>query len=47
MWICEKIQRNLRSPNYRVGPLADGAGAEAPLMHFQESVLDYVPVNGS
>ncbi len=47
MWICEKIQRNLRSPNFKVGPLADGAGAEAPLMHFQESVLDYVPVDGS
>ncbi|MEM7018604.1 MAG: aromatic ring-hydroxylating dioxygenase subunit alpha [Pseudomonadota bacterium] len=42
MWICEKIQRNLRSPNFAVGPLADGSGAEAPLMHFQQSVLEYL-----
>jgi len=44
MWIVEKIQRTLRSPNYAVGPLANGAGAESPIMHFQESVLDYVPL---
>ena len=44
MWICEKIQRTLRSSRYEVGPLADGPGAEAPLMHFQENVLEFVPL---
>ncbi len=44
MWICEKIQRTLRSPNFEVGPLANGPGAERPLMHFQQSVLDFVPL---
>ena len=42
MWICEKIQRSLRSPRYAVGPMADGDGAESPVTHFQQSVLDYV-----
>ena len=42
MWICEKIQRNLHSPKFEVGPLADGPGAEGPVTHFQQSVLDYV-----
>ena len=42
MWICEKIQRNLRSPRFEVGPLADGPGAESPVTHFQQSVLDHV-----
>ena len=42
MWICEKIQRNLHSPKFEVGPLADGPGAEGPITHFQRSVLDYV-----
>ena len=40
MWIVEKIQRTIRSPHYQVGPLANGAGAEAPITHFQESVLE-------
>ena len=40
MWICEKIQRNLRSPKYAVGPMANGPGAESPVTHFQQSVLD-------
>ena len=44
MWICEKIQRNLRSPKFEVGPLADGPGAEGPITHFQQSVLDHVGV---
>ena len=35
MWICEKIQRNLRSPKYAVGPMANGPGAESPVTHFQ------------
>ncbi|MDE0007377.1 MAG: hypothetical protein OXS50_03770, partial [Gammaproteobacteria bacterium] len=42
IWICEKIQRNLRSPHFQVGPLANGPGAESPVAHFQQSVLDYV-----
>ena len=42
MWICEKIQRNLHSPKYRVGPMAEGPGAESPVTHFQRSVLDYL-----
>ena len=42
MWICEKIQRNLRSPKYAVGPMANGPGAESPVTHFQQSVLDYL-----
>ena len=42
MWICEKIQRNLHSPKFEVGPLADGPGAESPVMHFQQSVLEHV-----
>ena len=42
MWICEKIQRNLHSPHFEVGPLANGPGAESPVTHFQQSVLDYV-----
>ena len=44
MWICEKIQRNLRSPKYAVGPMANGPGAESPVTHFQQSVLDYLDV---
>ena len=42
MWIVEKIQRALRSPRFEIGPLADGDGAEGPIMHFQQSVLDYL-----
>ena len=42
MWICEKIQRNVRSPKYAVGPMANGPGAESPVAHFQQSVLDYL-----
>ncbi len=42
MWICEMIQRNLRSPKFKVGPMAAGFGAESPIMHFQQSVLDYL-----
>ena len=48
MWICEKLQRSLRSPAYRCGPLAAGTGAEGPLEFFQRNVLDYLtPVPGS
>lgn len=45
MWIVEKIQRNLHSPLFEIGPLAEGAGAESPLTHFQQSVLDFVPAD--
>ena len=42
MWICEKIQRGVHSPKYEVGPMANGPGAESPVTHFQQSVLDYL-----
>jgi len=42
MWIVEKIQRNLHSSRFAVGPLARGDGAEGPLMHFQRNVRDIV-----
>ena len=40
IWVCEKMQRSLRSPEYEVGPMANGAGAESPLESFQQMVLD-------
>lgn len=42
MWIVEKVQRNLHSPHYRVGPLAQGDGAENPITEFQHQVLEFV-----
>ena len=42
IWVCEKMQRSLNSPAYEVAALAQGAGAEAPLMHFQSSILDFI-----
>ena len=42
VWVCEKMQRSLHSPAYRIGRLAAGAGAEAPLEFFQRNVLDFV-----
>lgn len=42
IWVCEKMQRSLHSPAYRAGPLAAGAGAEAPLEVFQRNVLDFM-----
>jgi Rieske 2Fe-2S family protein len=39
IWVCEKMQRSLNSPEYEVGPLAQGAGAETPLSVFQTMVL--------
>lgn len=44
MWIVEKIQRAIRSPHFKVGPLAKGDGAEGPITHFQDNVLDIVPL---
>ncbi len=46
MWIVEKVQRNLHSPHFRVGPMARGPGAETPLVEFQRQVLDFVPLPG-
>ncbi|MGI9405541.1 MAG: aromatic ring-hydroxylating oxygenase subunit alpha [Hyphomicrobiaceae bacterium] len=42
VWVCEKMQRSLQSPNYRVGPLARGPGGEAALDFFQQCVLEYL-----
>ena len=42
VWICEKLQRSLRSPLFAVGALARGWGAETPLVFFQQTVLDCV-----
>ena len=42
IWVCEKMQRSLQSPNHRVGRLAAGPGAEAPLEVFQRNVLDFL-----
>ena len=39
LWICEKIQRSLHSSRFAVGPLAAGAGAESPLLWFQDQLL--------
>lgn len=38
IWVCEKMQRSLNSPNYEVGPLANGSGAESMLEVFQKMV---------
>ena len=46
IWIVEKAQRNLHSPHFKVGPLARGAGAETPLVEFQEQVLEFVGLGG-
>ncbi|MEM7100542.1 MAG: SRPBCC family protein [Pseudomonadota bacterium] len=42
MWIVEKVQRNLHSPLYKVGPFAQGMGAETPLYQFQNTVLQSI-----
>ncbi len=39
VWVCEKMQRALRSPKHEVSFLAQGSGGEAALAFFQESVL--------
>ena len=39
IWVCEKMQRSLLSPEYGVGPLAAGPGAETQLMLFQNTIL--------
>jgi choline monooxygenase len=42
MWICEKVQRGLRSPARQVGTLATGAGAESTITTFHKNILDFV-----
>lgn len=40
LWICEKIQRSMRSRFYGVGALARGDGCETPLTWFQAQIRD-------
>ena len=42
VWVCEKMQRSLHSPRYKIGALARGHGAEAAIEFFQRNVLDYL-----
>ncbi len=42
IWVCEKMQRALHSPNHEVTALAKGAGGEAGLEFFQRCVLDFI-----
>ncbi len=42
MWICERMQKAMRSPIYRVGPMAPNV--ESPLTFFQQNILDFVPM---
>ncbi|MEM9277935.1 MAG: aromatic ring-hydroxylating dioxygenase subunit alpha [Pseudomonadota bacterium] len=42
IWVCEKMQRSLNSPQYEVGPLAGGSGSESAIEVFQRQVLDFV-----
>ncbi len=44
-WVCEKMQRSLQSPAFEVGELARSAGGEASIAFFQQSVLDFVPLD--
>lgn len=44
VWICEQLQRNLNSPNFKRGPLAKGKGAEDSIAHFQRSYSQYMKV---
>ena len=44
MWVCEKIQRNLHSPAYKVDRLAENA--ESSITFFQRNLLDFVPAPG-
>ena len=42
VWVCEKLQRSMHSPRYKIGELAKGSGAEAPIEFFQRNVLNYI-----
>ena len=44
VWICEKMQRSLRSPRFHVDKLAAGAGAESPLIFFQRQIREHLDV---
>ncbi len=39
VWICEKNQRGLESPAYDHGPLAEGPGAEDPILWFHDALV--------
>lgn len=41
VWICEKVQRAMQSPAYKISDLANGAGAESPITFFQKNILDF------
>ncbi|EEE36691.1 hypothetical protein RKLH11_524 [Rhodobacteraceae bacterium KLH11] len=43
IWVCEKMQRALQSPRFKVGPLAKGAGGEAAIDFFQQTILNLMP----
>ena len=47
MWICEKVQRGLRSPAWKVDRLALGTGAESTITTFHKNVLDFVPLSST
>lgn len=40
IWVCEKMQRALRSPNYGVSALAQGSGGEEMLAVFQSWIAE-------
>ncbi len=42
VWVCEKMQRALKSPRHEVAHMARGSGGEAALAFFQQCVLDHV-----
>ena len=42
IWVCEKMQRSLQAPKYKVGPLAKGSGSEDMLPVFQAQVEKYM-----
>ena len=43
MWVCEKLQRSVRSPAYHVDRLA--GNAESSITFFQRNLLDFVPLS--
>ncbi|MEX2648144.1 MAG: aromatic ring-hydroxylating dioxygenase subunit alpha [Alphaproteobacteria bacterium] len=45
MYICERQQKGLRSPMFKVGPMA--RRVETSLTFFQANILDYVPLEGA
>ncbi|WP_319545467.1 aromatic ring-hydroxylating dioxygenase subunit alpha [Ruegeria conchae] len=43
VWVCEKMQKSMQSPRFEVGALAIGAGGEAAIDFFQQTVLGLMP----